>query len=291
MNYPAGPPTPPPYPGGPPAVCVRHPDRATGLSCTRCERPACPECLREASVGYQCVDCVGEAARTGRRGTTVAGAEPGRRPLVVPVLIAINVAVFVWTAVQAGSIADNADSALFDQWALAPALVASGDWWRLITSGFMHIGPIHIAFNMLALWVLGRDLETVLGRSRFIAVYMVALLGGSAAAMLYYGPYQAVAGASGAVFGLMGGLVVVLRRLRIPAGQVIGLVVANVVLSLVIPGLSLVAHLGGLVVGAAATAALVYAPVRNRGAVQAGALVGLALLILAVIAVKVAVSL
>lgn len=289
MTYPAGPPSPPPHPGPPPAVCVRHPDRPTGLSCNRCGRPSCPECLREASVGYQCVDCVGAgAARGGRRGTTVAGAEPGGRPVVVPTLIVGNLAVFAATAVQARSIGDNADSALFGALALAPGLVAGGEWWRLLTSGFLHIGPLHIAFNMFALWILGRELERVLGRGRFVAMYLISLLGGSAAVMLFYEPFQAVAGASGAVFGLMGGLAVVLRRMRAPAGQVIGLIAVNIVISVVIPGISLIGHLGGLVVGTAATAVLVYTPARHRTTVQFGALAGITVLLLAIIAVRAA---
>jgi membrane associated rhomboid family serine protease len=290
MSYPAGPPTPPHQPGGtppygPPAVCVRHPDRATGLSCTRCGRPSCPECLREASVGYQCVDCVTEGRRATRRPSTVAGAAPGTSPLVVPMLIGLNVAVYAWTVFEARDPMNNAMATLFREWALVPGLVQAGEWWRVLTSGFLHIGAIHLLFNMMALWVLGRDLETVLGRGRFLAVYVIALLGGAAAVMLFYEPNQAVAGASGAVFGLMGGLAVVLRRLRVPAGQVIGLIVVNVVISVLIPGISLIGHLGGLVVGAAATAALVYAPVRNRAVVQAAALGGLAVVVLLLIGV------
>jgi membrane associated rhomboid family serine protease len=283
-----GPPGPPhgAPPPGVPAVCARHPDRPTGLTCTRCGRPACPECLREASVGYQCVDCVHDDRRAVRRGTTVAGAEPGQRPLVVPLLIVVNVAVFVWTVVQAAGrtaspVMENAAAALFDSWKLVPVLVAQGDLWRPLTAGFLHVGPIHLLFNMLALYVLGRDLEQVLGRVRFLAVYLVALLGGSAAVMLFQLPTVGVAGASGAVFGLMGGLVVVLRRLRFPLGQVLGLIAVNIVISVVIPGISLIGHLGGLVIGAAATAGLVYAPARNRTAVQAGVLALLTVLVLA----------
>lgn len=289
MTYPAGPPS-SPYGGPPPGVpatCVRHPDRATGLTCTRCGRPACPECLREASVGYQCIDCVQQARaddhrRGVRRGVTVAGAEAPRRPIVVPVLIALNVLVFAWTVFESGSLTGNTASALFREWALVPGLVWSGDWWRPLTAGFLHIGPIHLLFNMLALYVLGRDLESVLGHLRFVAVYLTALLGGSAAVLVFYSPSDAVAGASGAVFGLMGALVVVLRRLRFPLGQVIGLIVVNVVISVVIPGISLIGHLGGLVVGAAATAGLVYAPARSRNAVQAAVIAGLVLMSLAV---------
>ncbi len=292
MTYPAGPPTPPPHPGGPhpgaPAVCVRHPDRATGLTCTRCGRPACPECLREASVGYQCVDCVGQGQRGVRRATTVAGAARGGRqhPVVVYTLIALNVLVYGWTVAEAGSVTDNAAAPLFYEWALVPGLVQDGEWWRVLTSGFLHIGPIHLLFNMMALWVLGRDVETVLGRGRFLAVYLISLLGGAVAVMLFSAPNQAVAGASGAVFGLMGGLAVVLRRLRAPAGQVIGLIAVNIVISVVIPGISILGHLGGLVVGAAATGALVYAPPRNRAAVQAAVLGGITVLLLLLLAVS-----
>ncbi|HWM60000.1 MAG TPA: rhomboid family intramembrane serine protease [Pseudonocardia sp.] len=278
--------------GGPPAappttVCVRHPDRATALTCTRCDRPACPECLQSASVGAQCVDCVRAANRGMRRWRTVAGAEPGHRPLVVPVLIALNVAVFLWTVSQARSITGNYNSALFDAWALAPGEVQDGEWWRVLTSGFLHIGPIHLVFNMMALWVLGRDMELVLGRARFVAVYLISLLGGAAAVMLFYAPSDSVAGASGAVFGLMGGLAVVLKRMHVPAGQVISLIAVNVVISVVIPGISLIGHLGGLVVGAAATAALVYAPARHQARVQVIALGALTVLLLVVIAAPV----
>lgn len=285
MSHPTG----PPNPGGPPpkapVACVRHPDRATALRCVRCDRPSCPECLREASVGYQCVDCVAAGTRGVRRAVTVAGAQPGTRPLMVPVLIVLNLAMFAWTAAQAGSIVQNFAAPIFREWALVPVLVGDGEWWRVVTSGFLHVGPLHLAFNMLALWIIGRDLETVLGRGRFLAVYLVSLLGGSAAVMLFKDADTAVAGASGAVFGLMGALAVVLRRMNVPAGQVLGLIAINVFISVVIPNISLIAHLGGLAVGAAATAALVYAPVRNRVAYQAGALGGLAVLLLVLMAV------
>lgn len=223
-------------------------------------------------MGYQCVDCVSEGQRTARRGTTVAGATPRGRSLVVPALIAINTVVFALTAVQAGDLMYNSMSQLFRELSLVPGLVHEGEWWRVVTSGFLHIGPIHLVLNMLALWMLGRDLEVVLGRGRFLALYLVSMLGGAAAVMLFSAPEQQVAGASGAVFGLMGALVVVLRRLRAPAGQVFGIIGINVIFSLTVAGISWEGHFGGLVIGAAATAALVYAPARNRTAVQAAAL-------------------
>ena len=219
-------------------VCARHPDRATGLSCTRCGRPACPECLREASVGYQCVDCVGEGRREARRGVTIAGAEPGVRPFVTPTLVGLNVAVFAWTVATSGSISRNDRAPLFQEWALVPAAVADGEWWRLLTGGFLHFGPIHLLFNMMVLWVIGRDIEPALGRGRFLAVYVVSLLGASTAVMLLSIPNALVAGASGAVFGLMGALAVLLRRLQIPLGQVGGLIAINLVITFVLPGIS-----------------------------------------------------
>ena len=292
MSHPAGPPS-PPWPGGPPsdaapAVCVRHPDRATALTCARCERPACPACLREASVGHQCVDCVAEGPRGARRGVTIAGARPGGRPVATPILVALNIAVFAWTVVTSGSVGDNARAPLFDEWALVPGAVADGEWWRLLTGGFLHFGPIHLLFNMMALWVIGRDVEPALGRGRFLAVYLVSLLGGSAAVMLLTAPGANVAGASGAVFGLMGALAVLLRRLRIPMGQVGGLIAVNLAITFLLPGISVAGHLGGLLTGVVATAALVHAPPQRRVPVQVAALVGIAVVLLAAVALRLA---
>lgn len=304
MSHPAGAPVPPepgapppargvgPVPGGadhgapaPPAVCVRHPDRVTGLTCTRCGRPACPDCLREAAVGHQCVDCVAEGRRGVRRGVTIAGAAPGAGRRVTTALVALNVAVFAWTVVEAGSLLGNARAALFRDWALVPDAVAAGEWWRLLTAGFLHFGPIHLLFNMMSLWIIGRDVEAALGHGRFLAVYAVSLLGGSTAVMLLSGPGTPVAGASGAVFGIAAALVVLLRRMRVPLGQLGGLIAINLVISL-LPGVSWQGHLGGLVSGALATAALVLAPPQRRRPVQVAALAGLVVLLLAATAVR-----
>ncbi|MGH4008887.1 MAG: rhomboid family intramembrane serine protease [Pseudonocardiaceae bacterium] len=255
------------------------------MRCTRCDRPACPDCLREASVGFQCVDCVAQGARSQPRATTVAGADLNGRSVVIPVLIAINVVIFALTVTQAGSLASNYLAPLFQQWALRPTAVADGQWWRLLTSGFLHIGPIHLAFNMIALWVIGRDLEQVLGRTRFLLVYLVSLLGGSLAVFLLAAENSRTAGASGAVFGLMGGLAVVLLRMRRSPGPALTIILLNVVITFVVPGLSIQGHLGGLVFGAAVTTGLVYAPRDRRAAVQAVTV----LTLLAVIAVGVVV--
>jgi membrane associated rhomboid family serine protease len=244
-------------------VCVRHPNRETGARCARCDRPACPACLREASVGYQCVDCVAQGTRGQPRVITAPWAEPTGRPVVVPALIAINIVIFVVTVAQAGSLSRNTDAPLFKQWALLPTEVANGEWWRLFTSGFLHLGAFggaHLAFNMIALWVIGRDLEQVLGRARFLMVYLVSMLGGGLAVFLFSDPDIPVAGASGAVYGLMGGLVVVLLRMRRDPRPAMTIILLNVIISFAVPGISILGHLGGLLFGTAVTAGLVYAP-------------------------------
>ncbi|MDL5154789.1 rhomboid family intramembrane serine protease [Actinomycetospora termitidis] len=268
-------------PGADTHVCVRHPDRPTGLRCTRCDRPACPECLRDASVGMQCVDCVSEGARTQRRGRDL------RRPtaVLVPALIALNVAVFVWTAADAGSVQDNTAGAVFRGGALVPLQVAGGEWWRLVTSGFLHIGPIHLLANMIALWFIGRDLELVLGRLRFSALYGVSLLGGSAAVMVFSSPLVATAGASGAIYGLMGALLVLLRRMRLPATQALVIIGLNVALTLSF-GFSWEAHLGGFVVGALVAVAMTYGPARSRPAVGLWIAGGIVVALVLVIVVR-----
>ena len=242
--------------------CVRHPDRPTALSCNRCGRPACPECLREAAVGYQCVDCVAAGQRDVRQVRNVAGAVTTQRavPLVTYILMAVNVGIFLITAAQSRSIMQNqAGSKLFADWALFPPAVVDGQIVRVLGSGFLHFGIIHLAVNMFALWVIGRDTELVLGRARYACVYFVSLLGGSAAVMLFQ-LGAVTAGASGAVFGLMGAQAVILLRLRRSPAPVISVIAVNVIISITIPGISLWGHLGGLVAGAAATAAILYGP-------------------------------
>ncbi|WP_245607418.1 rhomboid family intramembrane serine protease [Pseudonocardia spinosispora] len=258
------------------------------MRCARCEQPYCPECLREASVGFHCVDCLAGAARQypAQVGRTVAGAIPVERAIVVPVLIVLNVAVFVWTVVQAGSVAHNSDSAFFESWSLLNEQVFAGEWWRLFTAGFLHFGMIHLAFNMYALWIIGKECELALGRLRFLAVYVVGLLGGSAASLLFGSPYAQVAGASGAVFGLMGGLAVLVYRLRMSPRGVLILIGLNLALSFIVPNISILGHVGGLVTGAALTAALVYAPLRNRNQWQATATIALVALLLLAMAIR-----
>lgn len=258
---------------------MRHPDRPTGLRCVRCERPACPECLREAAVGYQCVDCVNEGRRTVRRGTTVAGAELGSKVLVVPILIAINVLVFIWTAIDANSIRLNSQSTVFDEGALwAPLVQLNGEWWRLVTNGFLHIGLTHLLLNMVSLYLVGRDLELLFGRARFLALYMLSLLGGSTA--VYMLSTSPTAGASGAVYGVLGALLVAVLRLKMSPTMVLVLIGLNLALSFSgVMNISWEAHIGGLVVGILVAAGFLYAPARVRNQVQTATALGVLVLL------------
>lgn len=221
-------------------------------------------------MGYQCVDCVARDARSQPRTLAVPWAQPSTTSVLVLVLIVINVAIFLVTVLQAGSLLGNDRADLFQQWALQPRAVAQGAWWQLLTAGFLHFGPFHLAVNMYALWVIGRDLEKVLGRARFVTVYLVSLLGGSLVVYLVAllgGPLAAflhadwaspTAGASGAVFGLMGGFAVVLMRLRLSPRPALTIILVNVIISFVLSNISIAGHLGGLAFGTAITAVMVY---------------------------------
>ncbi|MFC7618435.1 rhomboid family intramembrane serine protease [Actinokineospora soli] len=202
----------------------------------------------------------------------MAGAETGGKAVLIPVIIGINVALYLLTAVLARSGMDNGDSPFFRALVGFDPSITDGQPWRLLTAGFLHFGPFHVLVNMMSLWFL-RDVEPVLGRARFLAVYLLSLLGGSVAEYAFGDIGGQLAGASGAVYGVLGALVVLMIRLRrARAPQLIGyVVVLTLVTWWVIPNVSLLGHLGGLVVGAALAAAFVYSPPANRVAVHAGA--------------------
>lgn len=268
---------------GPSRVCAFHPERATALSCTRCGRPACSECLTPASVGFHCQACVAEARATQRAPRTIAGSRVGQQPVATIGLIVVNLAVFVLTAVQSRSVNDPSSSAAFQQGATVPELIAAGQYWRLFSGGFLHLGLTHIALNMISLYVLGLPLERILGRARFLVVYLLALLGGGVAVLLFSGPLGFTAGASGAIFGVMGAMVVTFRRLRLDPRQLFTLLGINLVISFTIPGISWQGHIGGLIVGAIAGALMVYPPARHRRAEQIGGSTLLLVLMIAVV--------
>ncbi|MCW2578816.1 MAG: Membrane associated serine protease, rhomboid family [Blastococcus sp.] len=239
-----------------------------------------------ASVGFQCPECVraGNASvRAVRRGSGLRAA--GRRWGAVTItLIAMNVAMFVVTAVSAvlvgNSPLNNQRSPVFDalsQWPYGVNLF--GEWWRVFTAAFLHIGPVHLALNMFALLLFGSELEQRLGRWRYLSVYLLAGLGAAAAIQLFGDPRVPVAGASGAIYGLMGALGVFMLAQRQDLRGLLALLAINVVVSF-LPGVSLLGHLGGLVTGAL-TAAVLVATRRNRP-LQIGALTSLAVLLLVV---------
>jgi membrane associated rhomboid family serine protease len=237
------------------ATCFRHPGREAGRRCTRCGRPACSECLVQASVGSHCVECA-KAARPNV--ATRARYWNARQPtLVTYTLMAINIGVFLWIAAtypdtltgRASLVPDNpqVDLGLFE-----PFLV-DGEWYRLVTAGFLHFGIIHLAFNMLLLFQLGQLLEPAIGRVRFALLYFAALLGGSAGSLILQ-PDGFHGGASGAVFGLMGAAFVGMRNRGVnPFSTGLGTtLLLNLFITFTIPGISIGGHIGGIVGGAAA---------------------------------------
>jgi membrane associated rhomboid family serine protease len=255
-------------------TCFRHPDRETYVSCVRCGRPACPDCLRSAAVGQQCVECVREGNRTVRRASAPFGGRVAERPLVTWTLVAINVLVYIGEIVSSTTLVN--DGAMVGKF--SPTIgVADGQWYRLVTSAFLHeppgggFGIFHILFNMWALIVVGPALERLLGRTRFLAVYLVSALGGSVLFYLIAAPTAVGLGASGAIFGLFGAWFVLARRLRLDARQVVGLIVLNLVISFTVSGIAWQAHIGGLIAGSALTAAYAYAPRTNRTLIQLAA--------------------
>lgn len=246
-------------------MCYRHPDRPTGLSCSRCGRPACPECLRSAAVGQHCVDCLRDdgvqrgSANPGRRSWSFRAISSSRTPYATYALIAINLIVFGLCVAEAG-VTDPSNAALFAHGDLVKGIVGDGEYWRLLTAGFLHFTVMHVAVNMISLYIIGRDLEIALGIYRYLAVYLISLLGGSAAVMLFEADNVQTAGASGAIYGLMGAMLVIVLKARVSPTPVLVIIGFNVVLSISLPGISLMAHLGGLAFGVAATAAIVYLP-------------------------------
>ena len=281
----------PPGPESSPATssiptCYRHPGRETYVSCVRCGRPACPDCLRSAAVGQQCVDCIREGNRSTRQPRATFGGRYVNGAIVTWTLVAINVICYVAELVSQTVVNDGVMVGRF-----SPTIgVADGQWYRLITNTFLHepglsgIGPAHIIFNMWALIVVGPSLERLLGRVRFLTVYLVSGLAGSVLFYLLAPPATLALGASGAIFGLFGAWFVVARRLRLDSRAIVFLIVINLVISFAFSGIAWQAHVGGLVAGAALTAAYAYAPRQNRQLIQLGATVVIvAVLVIAVV--------
>jgi membrane associated rhomboid family serine protease len=237
-------------------VCYRHPKRETGVRCSNCERPICPDCMTSTPVGMRCPEC----ARQSTKVRTMRSVSSD--PTLTYVLIGINVVVGI-AAFYGGDIGGNGQT-LEESWELSRAQLAGGDFWRLLTNGFMHRDIFHLGLNMLALWILGGLLEPALGRRRFALVYFVSLLCGSLGVLLYSADESA--GASGAVFGLMGAAIVVARSRGISLmesglGLWLGL---NLLITFTIPNISIGGHIGGLIGGIIAAFVLEDLPERVR---------------------------
>ena len=277
----------PPAPGAAdPAVCYRHRDREAHIRCVRCERRICPDCMIPASVGFQCPECVKEGNKSIRTPRTAFGGRVSDDPgWMSKLLIGLTVLAYVAQQAIGGFTARFIDVGLaFDPTQGGVIGVADGQYYRLLTSAFLHGSVIHIALNMYALYLFGPPLEAALGRARFAALYLISAVGGSALSYAYAAPNQSSLGASGAVFGLLGAFLVVSRRLRRDTTSVLTLLAVNFVLGFLLPNIDWRAHLGGLVTGVLCAVALAYAPTERRTPVQVAGLVTTALLVLAVVA-------
>jgi membrane associated rhomboid family serine protease len=245
------------------ATCYRHPDRETGVSCSNCGRPICPDCMTPTPVGMRCPECARQ--RTPVRTLRSLAVEP----TVTYALIAINVLFFVAEFASGSRATELGGGTLVDKLSLyGPGIADDHQYYRLVTGGFLHAGFLHIAFNMYLLYLLGQLLEPGLGHVRFAVLYAVSLLAGSFGALLVDPTVQTV-GASGAVFGLMGGGVVALRARGIdPMASGLGpTIIFNLLLSFLIPGISIGGHIGGLIGGAACGWLLVEFRERQRSEV------------------------
>jgi membrane associated rhomboid family serine protease len=273
--------------------CYRHPDRPTGLSCSECGRPICTECMTAAAVGLRCPEHAGAAKRPGALGTrrpvvriprAAARAGSGHAP-VTRILIAINVAVYLITAVQGAGL-NAPGGSLFSKMVLFGPYVHDGDWWRLVTTMFLHASILHIAFNMLALWWIGAPVEEYLGRGRYVGLYFISGLAGSAGALVQT-PGVTV-GASGAIFGILGAMLILeYQATGRLAGQAMTWIVINLVLSVTISNVSIGGHVGGLIGGILITLAYAHWGQRGRaayGQISLGGAAGLVFVAVASIA-------
>lgn len=279
-------------------VCYRHPTRETHVRCTRCERPICPDCMRSASVGFQCPDCVKQGAATVRKPKAAYGGTARANPEVTYALLGLNGLMFLLTQGGGGIGFGGGLSTLFQRLALTPCSgltqdacfapgVAHGQYYRLLTSMFLHFGVVHIALNMYCLFLVGPTLERALGRLRFTALYLLSGLAGSALSYALGPRHEIAAGASGAVFGLFAAYFVLERHRGNDTSQIGLTILLNLGFSFAVPNIDWRGHVGGLIGGALVTAALVYAPAgRQRWVLQGLGCVCVAMIVVGVVAAR-----
>ncbi|MGK2932042.1 MAG: rhomboid family intramembrane serine protease [Solirubrobacterales bacterium] len=243
-------------------TCYRHPSVETGVSCSSCGRPICPDCMTQTPVGFRCPECSRE--RTVVKSGPAAVGGTGNYPATL-VLIGANVIAFLLTIATGSGGLSSVGGPMIGDFGLIGQSVADGEWYRLITGGFLHAGLLHIAFNMFALYFLGRILEPSVGTLRFVMIYFACLLAGSFGAILLSGSHVVTVGASGAVFGIFGAVFVIARgRGLTDMAREVGIILGiNLLLTFTISGISIGGHLGG-VIGGVICGALVIAGERGR---------------------------
>ncbi len=246
-------------------TCYRHPDRETGVSCSECGRGICPDCMVFAPVGIRCPDHAGQTKGAARVSREVRRASfEGTGAIVTKVLIALNVGVFMLNLAQGASLSRNGGEMFIDGALIGRAFdgtqligVAEGEWWRLITSAFLHGGLFHLGLNMLMLFWIGAPVEEALGRGRFIVLYLVSGLCAAAGALALTDPGDVTVGASGAIFGILGAALVFERqRMYVLGGSALSIILVNLIFTFTIPNISIGGHVGGLIGGAACGLAL-----------------------------------
>jgi membrane associated rhomboid family serine protease len=270
-------PSAPPPPQSSVPHCYRHGDRETYIQCQRCERYICPDCMRQASVGFHCPECVAAGAASTPKTRTIYGGTAvvrGRSDLVTKTIIGLNVAVFLLIWLTGGD-----SSPLLDRTEMIGQVgfiqnigqgggVADGQYWRLLTSTFVHVQLLHILLNMVAIWIFGPTLETLLGRIRFIVLYLVSALAGSVAVYLFTPPTVPTIGASGGVFGLLGAALVISFQRKMDISWLLMLLGFNLVYSFLVPSVSWQGHVGGLLAGLGMGALFAYSPRDRRNLFQ-----------------------
>jgi membrane associated rhomboid family serine protease len=236
-------------------VCYRHPNRETGVRCSNCERPICPDCMTSTPVGMRCPECARRGATRVRTMRSVS-----EEPSLTYILIGINVLAGIGSLLGGGG---ATTSSLTQDGGLSAHFIADGEYYRLITAGFLHAGLFHLLTNMLSLWILGTMIEPAIGHWRFGLIYFVSLLCGSFGALLL-SPEELTVGASGAIFGLLAAASVVawnrgFNLMESGLGVWIGL---NLLITFTVPNISIGGHVGGLVGGA--LTALLLVELRDR---------------------------
>jgi len=245
-------------------TCYRHPSRETGVSCSNCGRPICPECMTSTPVGMRCPECASQTTKV-RVGQGAFTPTAGKMPATIG-LIAINVIVFLIELAGGGAGSLNGGGTVIHDAGLRGPEIANGDWWRVITGGFLHAGLLHLLLNMYVLYVAGSILEPGIGTLRFLGIYFVSLVAGSLGALIV-DPNTLTVGASGAIFGLMAAVIVVARGRGVEqlATQFGLFVVLNLVLTFSISGISVGGHIGGLIGGAVAALLVIFVEKRMTG--------------------------